>query len=239
MKRVWLPGLAGLMALALLAGSSYSADQPTTTKEKQPTTTNKADKHKHTANKPVAAGAAMTADQTKQAAKTHLPPNFAKANLTPEQHQKALAVMSKYAGQIKALDAQIHALRAQRDGELTALLTDAQKKSLADAKAASQKARVEKKVAANTTATATTATTTTKVVAEGKGGFTVDQAVLQRLHDSATKVREEQAKNVKVNTGTRGAMLRKLKHDQAKKEESKEQPKQQPAEPEKTQPEKK
>jgi hypothetical protein len=133
------------MALALLAGSSYSADQPTT-KEQQPTT-NKADKHKHTTNKPVAAGAAMTADQTKQAAKTHLPPNFAKANLTPEQHEKALAVMSKYAGQIKDLDSQIRALRAKRDGELTALLSDAQKKSLADAKAASHEARVEKRAA--------------------------------------------------------------------------------------------
>ncbi len=228
MKRVWLPGLAGLVGLALLAGSSYSADQPTTT--------NKADKHKHTTNKPVAAGAAMTADQTKQVAKTHLPAGFAKANLTPEQHEKALAVMSKYAGQIKDLDAQVRALRAKRDCELSALLTDAQKKSLADAKAASQKARVEKRVAANTTATATTAkTTTTKVVAEQKGGFKIDPAALQRAHDAVMKEREEQAKNAKGANGAVGPKLRKLKQDKTKAEESK----QQPAQPEKTQPEKK
>jgi hypothetical protein len=210
MKRVWLPGLAGLLGLALLAGSSFSADKPTTT-DKQPTTnkqttTNKADKHKHTTNKPVAPGAAMATEQTKQAAKTHLPPNFAKANLTPEQHEKAMAVMSKYASQIKELDTQIHALRAKRDGELASLLSDAQKKSLADAKAASHQARVEKKGAL-----------ASKTEAK--------QDPQMRAFHEAVLAREAQ-------------IGEKLAEQRAAKEQAKNKPKQQPAQPEKTQPEK-
>jgi hypothetical protein len=157
MKRVWLPGLAGLLGLALLAGSSFGNDQPTpnntdkTNADKQTSTDKKSEKnasrHKHTANKPVAQEGAKTATMSaaKEAPKTHLPAGFAKANLTAEQHQKALAVMDKYSSQIKQLDSQIHELRTKRDAELSALLSDSQKKSLADAKANAQKTRQEKK----------------------------------------------------------------------------------------------
>jgi hypothetical protein len=198
------------MGLALLAGSSFSADQPTTT--------NKADKHKHTTNKPVAAGAAMTADQTKQAAKTHLPAGFAKANLTPEQHEKALAVMSKYAGQIKDLDSQIRALRAKRDGELTALLSDAQKKSLADAKAASQQVRVEKRAALS-----------------GKAALVNKGALASKTE----AVKNPQVRELEEGFKARAAQIQANLAKRTAKEPSKDQPKQEPAQPEKTQPEKK
>lgn len=157
MKRVWLPGLAGLLGLALLAGSSFGNDQPTPNNtdkanaDKQTSTEKKSEKnasrHKHTANKPVAQEGAKTATMSaaKEAPKTHLPAGFAHANLTAEQHQKALAVVDKYSSQIKQLDSQIHELRAKRDAELSALLSDSQKKSLADAKVNAQKARQEKK----------------------------------------------------------------------------------------------
>jgi hypothetical protein len=151
MRRVLLPGLAGLLGLMLFAGgSSFGDDQPTAKQAK---------KQKHTANKPVApegakATTATAADQG-QAAKTHLPAGFGKVNLTPEQHQKATAVMEKYAGQIKQLESQIHELKAKRTNELTALLTDTQKQSLAEAKTNSQKVKEEKKAVAGKTMTTT------------------------------------------------------------------------------------
>ena len=145
MKRVWLPGLAGLVALAFAAGTSFAADQPTknnadankasatksdsgTAKDATKSDASKSDTDKgkmhrrhnrRTANKPVApqgAGTAMTTPAAKKhaAAKSHLPANFAKVNLTPEQHQKVLAVVDKYAGEIKQLESQIHALREAR-----------------------------------------------------------------------------------------------------------------------------
>lgn len=168
MKRVWLSGMAGLLGLAMLAGSSFGDDQPTTT--------TKAGKQKHTANKPVAAeGAAVTAKGSKAAAKPHLPAGFGKVNLTAEQHQRAVAVMDKYAEQIKHLESQIHDLKSKRDGELNALLSDAQKKSLADSKAMAQKMRAQKLSSRvplyNTTLT---------------------DAQLKRLHDQQEKQKELQ-----------------------------------------------
>ena len=231
MTRAWLPGLLGLMLLA--GGSAFGADQPTTTnkttKDKAETTkteTKRAGKHKHTANKPVApegaTTAAMSAGQSKQAQKSHLPAHFAKLNMTPEQHQKALAVMDRYAGQIKQLESKIHELRAKRDGELAALLSDTQKKSLAEAKTNSQKARVEKKVAAG------------KTMAVSGNGFHIDPKELKALHDQAEK-------NLGIISGHPGAepaaVAKKVKHGKTKSDESKKEQAKKPASTEKTQPE--
>jgi hypothetical protein len=236
MTRAWLPGLLGLMLLA--GGSAFGADQPTTTnKAETKTETKKAVKHKHTANKPVApegaTTAAMSAGQSKQAQKTHLPAHFAKLSMTPEQHQKALAVMDRYASQIKLLESQIHDLRAKRDGELTALLSDTQKKTLAEAKTNSKKASAEKKVAAG------------KTMAVTGHGFQFDPKELKALHDQAEQ-------NLAIRNGRPAgepaAIVKKAKHGKAKSDESKDQTKKPastektPAEktqPETTQPEKK
>jgi hypothetical protein len=188
MRRVWLPGLAGLLGLTLLAGgSSFGDDQPAT---------KKARKEKHTVNKPVAPEGAKAAATTaaEPAAKTHLPAGFGKANLTPEQHQKATAVMEKYAGQIKQLESQIHDLKSKRNNELTALLNDTQKQALAEAKTNSQKVKEEKKAVAG------------KTMPTLRSRFHVDQKALKAID-------EQQA-----------AKLQQAKQPQPKTEQPKEQP---------------
>jgi hypothetical protein len=222
MKRVLLPGLAGLLGLALLAGSSFGSDQPTPNNTDKTKADKKSEKkatsQKHTANKPVAQEGAKTAAMSAaKAPKTHLPAGFAHANLTAEQHQKALAVMDKYSSQIKQLDSQIHELRTKRDGELSALLNDSQKKSLADAKANAQKARQVKKASAG------------KNLAMENPGV---HALLEKQTALRAQVRESVAKDLKAMADKKNA----------KNAKSKEQPKAestQPTQPEKTQPEKK
>jgi hypothetical protein len=197
-----MSGLAGLLGLALLAGASFGEDQPTTKKS-----------GKHTANKPVApegAKAAASAAEAKQASKTHLPAGFGKVNLTPEQHQKAMAVMETYAGQIKQLESQIHQLKAKRDSELTALLSDTQKQSLAEAKTNAQKAKEVKKEEKKAA--------TGKTMAKVGGRFHIDPNELKALHDQAEK-----------NIGGGGSKAEQpSKEQKIKKHESKEQPKEQP-----------
>jgi hypothetical protein len=116
-----------------LAGTGLCADQPATK--------NKEEAQKHTANKPVAPEAAKTAAR---ASTTRLPAGFGKANLSAEQHQKMTAIMEKYAAEMKPLEAQLRDLRTKRDGELNALLTEAQQKAIAEYKANAQKARAER-----------------------------------------------------------------------------------------------
>jgi hypothetical protein len=181
MRRVWLPGLAGLLGLMLLVGgSSFGDDQPTA---------KQARKQRHTANKPVAPeGAKATttsAEEPGQATKTHLPAGFGKFNLTPEQHQKVTAVMERYADQIKQLESQIHELKAKRNGELTALLNDKQKQALAEAKTNSQKAKEEKKADAG------------KTVATPRGRFHIDPKAIEA---NLKKFKEQQAKQSQPKT---------------------------------------
>jgi chromosome segregation ATPase len=147
MRRVCLPGLLGIALLA--GGATFGADQPDTSKN--PTTTKAdaqtktTDNGKHTANKPVAAEGTKAVGESKKAARTHLPAHFGKIGLSAEQRQQMKAVMDKYSGQIKDLEAKINVLKTQREGELHSLLTDAQKKAVEDAKAVAENARKEAK----------------------------------------------------------------------------------------------
>jgi len=200
--------------MLLAGGSSFGDDQPAA---------KQAPKEKHTANKPVApqgAKAATTSAAHEQAAKTHLPAGFGKVKLTPEQHQKATAVVEKYACQIKQLESQIHELKAKRNNELTALLNDTQKKSLAEAQTTSQKAKEEKKAAVG------------KTVVRTKRGFHVDPNELKALHDQAERNLAKAAKQGQPSS-EQPAAQQKSNPPKHKKEQTKEQPKVQPSEQEK------
>jgi hypothetical protein len=219
MRRACLPGLAGLLGLMLLAGgSSYGADQPTTTK--------KADTEKHTANKPVAPEGVAPATSEKAstpAARTHLPAHFGRLGLSAEQHQQLKAVNEKYAAQIKQLEMQLGELKAKREGELHSLLSEAQKKALAEAKSLAEKIRKERR------------TVGTKAMAAGeermrevKAGFKArEEQVLKGLAKRHAEA-EERAKNAKAIATTPAAS----------KAADKTAPKDAPKEQSKTQPEK-
>jgi len=135
MKRAWLLGLAPLFGLMLFGGNgTYAADDQKTQKQ--------------TANKPAAPApeaktVATAADHAKSSA-PHLPHGWAHLNLSNEQHQQAVAVLQKYAPQIKQLQAQIDDLRKKREAEMTALLSDKQRTQLAEAKAAEKTKAAEK-----------------------------------------------------------------------------------------------
>lgn len=138
MRRVCLPGLLGI---ALLAGSAcFGADQPTETKAKS-------EKGKHTANKPVAPEGTKASSESKKAAGARLPRHFGQIGLSAEQREQVKAVMDKYAGQIKELEAKINDLKAKREGELHSLLTEAQKKAIEEAKVREEKDREARKAA--------------------------------------------------------------------------------------------
>ena len=159
MRRVCLPGLAGLLGLALLAGgSSFAADQPTTKNADAPKkaettqksdTEKKTDAAKHTANKPVAPEGVDATSSTMQhkGSRTHLPAHFGRIGLTQEQHEQLKAVMDKYSGQIKQLESQLSEVKSKRDAELHALLSEVQKKALEDARNLATKVRQEGKAA--------------------------------------------------------------------------------------------
>jgi hypothetical protein len=170
MRRVCLPGLLGIALLA--GGATFGADQPTTTKtDSQIKTT---DSGKHTANKPVAPEGSKAVDESKKASRTRLPAHFGKIGLSAEQREHMKAVMDKYAGQIKDLEAKLSEVKAQRDGEVHALLTEAQKKAVEEAKALAEKVRKERAAAAR------------KAIADSEGrlrdvraGFAARQKLIQ------------------------------------------------------------
>jgi hypothetical protein len=216
MRRACLSGLAGLLGLMLLAGSSFGDDQAPTKQTR---------KQKHTANKPVAPEgkpAATTADAAKAHA-PHLPAGFGKVNLTPEQHKKAQVVMDKYSGQIKQLRSQIDELMAKRNTELNALLDDTQKQSLAEAKANTQKMRDDKKTAGTKTATASA-----KKMTKTGAKFKIDPEALKALHDKAVGTESGQASAEKHAKKSK-------KHDKkTDQQQTTEEKKDQPATPEKS-----
>jgi hypothetical protein len=155
MSRVCLPGLPGLLGLALLAGGAcFAAVQPTTKNADAPKkaettqksdTEKKTDAAKHTANKPVAPEGVNPA--VHKGFRTHLPAHFGRIGLTQEQHQQLKAVMDKYSGQIKQLESQLSEVKSKRDAELHALLSEVQKKALEDARNLATKMRQEGKAA--------------------------------------------------------------------------------------------
>src|SRR5580704_11096354 len=149
MRRVCLPGLAGLLGLALLAVcSAFAADQPATpkadavkkTETKTTETTTKTETH--TANKPVAGEAGAT---EKARGHNRLPMHFGRIGLTPEQRQQMKSIEAKYAGEIKDLETKLRDVCAKQTSELHALLSEAQKKALAEAKAAAAQIREKRK----------------------------------------------------------------------------------------------
>lgn len=135
MKRAWLLGLAPLFGLMLFGGNgTYAAEDQKTQKQ--------------TANKPAAPApeaktVAAAADHAKSSA-PHLPGGWAHLNLSNDQRAKAVAVLQKYAPQIKQLQMQLSDLRNKREAEMTALLTDQQRTQLAEAKAAAKAKAAEK-----------------------------------------------------------------------------------------------
>lgn len=228
MRRVCLPGLAGLVGFALLAGSSFASDQaPTTKSNDQPTTTKSGvDNQKHKANKPVASEglkSTTSANETKQTTRTHLPAGFGHLNMTAEQHQQASAIMEKYSSQMKQLETQLRDLRTKRDGELNALLSETQKKSFAEAKTNAQRVRQERRA----TRVSTSSNPKMKEVQEA---FKARQAAAQKAVAAEIEGSKERANKAKT-TSTTGSK-------ETTKEQSKEQSKEQPSQTEK-QPEKK
>jgi hypothetical protein len=192
--------------MLLAGGSSFGADQPAA---------NKAADQKHTTNKPVApeGAKAQTTTAAEKSTKTHLPAGFGKVNLTAEQHQRAKAVMEKYAGQIKQLETQIHELRMKREGELNALLSDTQKKSLAEAKTNSQKVKEEKKAVAG------------KMPAL-RGRFHIDPKALATFKEKQAEKKEQQAEKQQESKQSK-------KDKSEKSKDSSEKPKDQTTAPEK------
>jgi hypothetical protein len=205
MRRVCLPGLAGLLGLALLAGgSSFAADQPTTKNAdatKKANTEKKADAEKHTANKPVAPEGVNPASSTMEhkGFRAHLPAHFGRIGLSKEQHQQLKAVMDKYSGQIKELETQLGEVKAKRDSELHALLSEAQKKALEEAKSLAAKAREDAKAAGQQALAAGSE----RLRAMGEA----TKARQKRIQEGLAKFKEsqEQAKNAKSKPDSKEA----------------------------------
>jgi len=144
MKRAWFLGMVAVLGSTLIVGSSaFGAEQQKTGKQ--------------TANKPVGSDATAKAADAKNST-PHLPRGWKELGLSTEQHDKVIAVLQKYAAQIRPLQAQIGNLRKNRDAEMAAILNDKQRTQLAEAKAAaSEKAKsatAEKMAAKKVTRTA-------------------------------------------------------------------------------------
>jgi hypothetical protein len=67
-----------------------------------------------------------------------LPANYEQLNLTSPQRDKAMAIMDRYAAQIRNLESQLNAMKTGREMELSALLTPQQQAQLAKPKAETQ-----------------------------------------------------------------------------------------------------
>ncbi len=78
-------------------------------------------------------------------AKGRLPNNYGKIGLANEQRQQIYGIQVKYRPQLEELEKQIKALRAQRDAEIEAVLTDSQKQRLAELQEAAKKKRASRK----------------------------------------------------------------------------------------------
>ena len=63
--------------------------------------------------------------------RVRLPNNYGQLGLTPEQRERIYAVQAEYAQKIEQLEAQLAALREQRDKQCQALLTPEQRARLA------------------------------------------------------------------------------------------------------------
>lgn len=74
-----------------------------------------------------------------------LPAYYAQIGLSTEQKEKIYAAQAKYGAQIEDLEKQIAALQEKRDGDITAVLTEDQKKQLDSLKAAAKEKSASRK----------------------------------------------------------------------------------------------
>lgn len=83
-----------------------------------------------TAPKSTVAAKEESKPDAKDAKKGRLPPQYGKLGLTDAQKAKVYTVQGKYEDQLDALEKQINDLKAKRDHEVEAVLTDDQRKIL-------------------------------------------------------------------------------------------------------------
>lgn len=136
MRKRWLRGLVlGVTSAALVlspgwVGAGRAADEPAK-KEAEP------------AKKKAAGAKAKAGAKGDKAAAAKKPaarlPNFYADVVNEEQRAKILAIQQQYSPKLDDLKAQLKALQQQRDAEIVAVLTPAQRKQVAEAKV---KARV-------------------------------------------------------------------------------------------------
>lgn len=91
--------------------------------------------------KPAGTKAAEKSDQEKG----RLPANYGKLGLTEAQKNSIYEVQKKYKSQLDDLEKQLDALKSKRDGEVEAVLSDAQRKILKDLVDAAKEAKKPKK----------------------------------------------------------------------------------------------
>ena len=94
--------------------------------------------------KPAGTKAAEKSDQEKG----RLPANYGKLGLTEAQKNSIYEVQKKYKSQLDDLEKQLDALKSKRDGEVEAVLSDAQRKILKDLVDAAKEAKKPKKAPA-------------------------------------------------------------------------------------------
>jgi hypothetical protein len=78
-----------------------------------------------TVNKPIAVAPAKTmavAPAKKEVVSSRLPAGYDQLKLTSDQRNKAVAIMDKYAGQIRDMESRLNALKVSQEKELAALL---------------------------------------------------------------------------------------------------------------------
>lgn len=98
------------------------------------------------AAKPAAAKpAAEKTDSKADAKKGRLPANYGKLGLTDPQKTKIYGIQNSYDGQLDELQAKIDALKAKRDQEVEAVLTEDQRKILKNLVEANKEAKAKGK----------------------------------------------------------------------------------------------
>ena len=115
MKRL-LPivALSGAALLALIVQSGRSGDQVPSE------------------SAPVVALNLQAEEQPAARRRVRLPNNYAQLGLSEEQRQRIYALQAEYGKKIEDLEAQLAALREKRNQECEAVLTDVQRKKLAE-----------------------------------------------------------------------------------------------------------
>lgn len=119
MKNCLLTGTMAIFACCTLIGLAQDGTKPAGTKAAQ----------------------AEKSDQEKG----RLPANYGKLGLTEAQKNSIYEVQKKYKSQLDDLEKQLDALKAKRDGEVEAVLSDAQRKILKDLVDAAKEAKKPKK----------------------------------------------------------------------------------------------